>query len=128
MSESELGFRVTATRQNAGSFFRTPAAGVTPGAFNWSGRRSPGSVNSPAGTDCAKVIEVSGKTSLASASQEDGAAFTNRGTKRTMKSAAAMLDARGCILINEIPTILVHVYEWRGRHPGGSSPFPKRWR
>jgi len=92
MSESDVGFRVAATRQNEGSFFRTPAAGVTPGARNWSGPRSSGSVNSPAGTDCATVIEVSGKTSLESASQEDGAAFTNRASNSRVESAAAVLD------------------------------------
>src|SRR5580658_3565370 len=98
ISESGVGLRVAATRQNDGSFFRAPAAGLTPGALNWSGRRSSGSVNSPAGTDCARVIEVSGNESFESPSQEDGAAFTIRGRNSTVQSATAILAPGGCII------------------------------
>src|SRR5580658_507068 len=91
MSESGVGFKVAATRQNEGSFIRTPAAGLTPGAFNWSGRRSAGSVNSPAGTVCARVMDVSGKVSWERASHEEGAASTSRGSNSQKKSAAAVL-------------------------------------
>jgi hypothetical protein len=119
MSESGVGLRVAAIRQNEGTFFRTPAAGLTPGALNWSGRRSSGSVNSPAGTDCSRVIEVSGNESFESPSQEDGAPFTIRGRNSTVQSATA-IRAPGGGIIDEIPSILVHVSEWLSSYIPGS--------
>src|SRR5215510_1130495 len=49
MSESEEGLSVAATRQNAGNWLNCCAAGPVPGGLN-----------PPAGTICAKVIEVFG--------------------------------------------------------------------
>src|ERR1700685_2605240 len=96
ISESAVGMRVAATRQNEGSFFRTPAAGLTPGALNWSGRRLSGRVNSPADTDCARVIEVSGNESFESPSQEDGTALTILGRNSTVQNATAIPALGGC--------------------------------
>src|ERR1051325_8330714 len=69
MSESFDGASVAATRQNAGRFLKFgagPRAGVAAG----------GKVNSPAVTDSASVITVSGSASDFNSSQEvDPAAF-----------------------------------------------------
>src|ERR1700733_15376120 len=82
MSESGVGSRVAATRQNAGSSFRVPEralAGGSPGP----GWKPSGSVNSPAGTDCASVMKVSGNPNLARVSQEIGAPFASTGRNST---------------------------------------------
>src|SRR5271163_4408001 len=82
MSESGVGFRVAATRQNAGSSLRAPVRALAVGSPG-PGRNPSGSVNSPAGTDCASVMKVSGIANLASVPQGDGAASASSGRNST---------------------------------------------
>src|SRR5580658_7105714 len=74
MSESSLGFKVAATRQNAGRSLKpTAGAAVPPKVL-------PGGVNSPAATDWASVTVVFGRDSETRLSQE--AAQENTGNTR----------------------------------------------
>src|SRR6185436_593267 len=57
--ESEVGFNVAATRQNAGTV-RGAACGPPPPPPRWPLPPAPGGVNVPAGTDSADVIVVLG--------------------------------------------------------------------
>src|ERR1700722_3533128 len=80
MSESAVGFRVAATRQNGGSTLAAAARALA-GGSPAPGRKPSGGVNSPAGTDCASVMTVSGNTNLARVSQGAGAARASSGRK-----------------------------------------------
>src|SRR5580704_15017727 len=91
MSESGVGWRVAAMRQNEGSSLRVPVRAEAVGSPG-PGRKPSGSLNSPAGTDCASVMEVSGNANFASVSQDEGAAFASSGKNSTAPSAAAGPD------------------------------------
>src|SRR5438552_2526143 len=70
ISESALGFNVTATRQNAGKSLYGGRPSI------WADDIGTGlaGVNAPAATDCAKVIVASGRESEARLSHETAAA------------------------------------------------------
>src|SRR5579863_4569994 len=94
MSESGVGFSVAATRQNGGSSLSAAVRALAEGSPG-PGRKPSGGVNSPAATDCASVMAASGRANLASASQEDGAAFATSGRNNTTESDLAVIVVFG---------------------------------
>src|SRR5579863_9078628 len=90
MSESGVGFSVAAIRQNEGSSLSAAVSALAEGSPG-PGRKPSGGANSPAGTDCASVTAASGSANLASASQEDGAAFATSGRSNTTESDVAVI-------------------------------------
>src|ERR1700722_17466062 len=90
MSESGVGFRVAATRQNAGTSLSVPVSALAVGSPG-PGRKPSGSANPPAGTDCASVIAASLNRNLARVSHGTGAAFASSGNNSTTENEVAVM-------------------------------------